>query len=86
MTESYPLRPFDTESSETVQAALENSEIVYFQSCPFPLPAEEDLVFLREELPLQSKITRRVIMGQVMQMVTRWRHIAPIAMAFMTLS
>ena len=56
MTDSYPLRPFDTASGTDIETALEDSEIVYFARCPLALPSEEDLVFLREELPLQSKI------------------------------
>jgi len=30
---------------------LEAGEIVFFPTCPVPLPTQEELVFLREELP-----------------------------------
>ena len=56
MNDPYPLRALDGASSEAIEEALEQNDIVFFKDCPFPLPGEEDLRFLREELPLQSKI------------------------------
>jgi hypothetical protein len=56
MAEAYPLRSFEQAGSDEIEAALEGSEVVFFPSCPFPLPSEDDLKFLREELPLQSKV------------------------------
>ncbi len=56
MADLYPLRSFDNAAAEDIQDALEESEIVFYERCPFPLPSEEDLLFLREELPLQAKL------------------------------
>jgi hypothetical protein len=54
--ERYTLRRFDTAAPEEIKEALERSEVVYFERCPFPLPAEEDLRFLRDELPAQHAV------------------------------
>jgi hypothetical protein len=56
MVERYTLRRFDEAAPEAIQEALERSEVVYFERSPVPLPSEEDLEFLREELPQQHKV------------------------------
>jgi hypothetical protein len=56
MVDRYTLRRFDDAAPEAIQEALERSEVVYFESCPVPLPSEEDLNFLREELPAQHAV------------------------------
>jgi hypothetical protein len=56
MVESYPLRRFDGAEAQAIQDALENSEIVFFERSPIPLPSEDDLTFLRAELPQQYKV------------------------------
>lgn len=38
------------------EEALERGRIVYYARCPLELPPEEDLAFLREELPRQTRI------------------------------
>lgn len=45
----------DTAANE-ISDALETGNIVYFPRCPFTLPEEADLDFLRRELPLQLKL------------------------------
>lgn len=49
------LRDFGGEPSHVIEKALEESEVVYFQQCPFEMPSPEDLRFLRDELPMQTK-------------------------------
>ena len=56
METAQVLRDFGGESSEAIEKALERSKIVFFEQCPFGLPPEDDLIFLREELPLQTRI------------------------------
>ena len=56
MVDRYALRRFDDAAPEAIQEAFERSEVVYFERSPVPLPSEEDLAFLREELPAQHKV------------------------------
>lgn len=56
MVDQYALRRFDDAAPEAIQEALERSEVVYFERAPVPLPSDEDLAFLREELPAQHKV------------------------------
>lgn len=56
MVDQYTLRRFDDAAPEAVQEALERSDVVYFEQSPVPLPSEEDLEFLREELPQQNTV------------------------------
>jgi len=56
MVDRYALRRFDDAAPEAIQEALERSEVVYFERSPIPLPSEEDLKFLREELPAQHTV------------------------------
>lgn len=56
MVDQYTLRRFDGADPAAIQAALERSEIVYFEQSPVPLPSAEDLEFLREELPRQHAV------------------------------
>jgi len=55
MPEPYPLRKFDSATPAEIEAALEHSDVVYFERCPIELPSESDLAFLRDELPEQSR-------------------------------
>lgn len=50
------LPDFNGKSSDAIESALEGSHIVFFEECPFDLPPENDLIFLRDELPLQTRI------------------------------
>lgn len=56
MTKTEPLRSYSGASVAEIEDALEASNTVYFDQCPIELPSEDDLVFLREELPRQTKI------------------------------
>lgn len=56
MVDRYTLRRFDDAAPEAIQEALERSEVVYFERSPVQLPSEEDLTFLREELPAQHTV------------------------------
>ena len=55
MNENYELGNFEGASPDDIEDALERSEVVYFERCPFEMPSQEDLEFLREELPAQIK-------------------------------
>lgn len=55
MNERYRLSDFSGASPQEVQAALERSEIVYYEHCPIELPSADDLNFLRGELPAELK-------------------------------
>ena len=55
MSQDYDLRSFDSASSDEIEDALERGETVCFEKRPVELPADEDLVFLREELSTQFK-------------------------------
>ena len=46
----------DEKTAKQISDALETGNIVYFPRCPFPLPDEADLEFLRRELPGQLKL------------------------------
>jgi len=46
----------DETAANKISDALETGNIVYFPRCPFPLPEEADLEFLRRELPGQLKL------------------------------
>jgi hypothetical protein len=52
----YPLRSFTGASPATIQEAMERAEVVFFERSPVQLPAEEDLVFLREGLPRELQV------------------------------
>ena len=56
MTAPGNLQDYSGASPARVADALEQSEIVYFARCPLELPPSDDLDFLREELPLQTRI------------------------------
>ncbi len=56
MPEPYPLRKFDNATPAEIEAALEHSDVVYFERCPIDLPSVTDLDFLRNELPDQSRL------------------------------
>ena len=56
MTASIQLPDYSDASPARIVDALEDSQIVYFERCPLELPPAEDLDFLREELPLQTRI------------------------------
>jgi len=56
MPEPYALRKFDDATPAEIEAALEHSDVVYFERCPIDLPSVTDLVFLRDELPEQSRL------------------------------
>jgi len=56
MPEPYALRNFDDAKPAEIEAALEHSDVVYFERCPIELPSEPDLTFLRDELPEQSRL------------------------------
>ena len=44
-----------------IEERLERGEVVYFESCPFPLPQGEDRAFLLEQT-LASRDTRTSVM------------------------
>ena len=56
MTGSTPLQDYSRASPAQIADALERSRIVYFERCPLELPPADDLDFLRDELPLQTRI------------------------------
>ena len=56
MTASADLQDYSGASPARIEDALERSRIVYFERCPLDLPPAEDLDFLRDELPLQTRI------------------------------
>jgi len=56
MDGTHVLQAFPGESCDEIERALERSKIVFFRECPVELPTEADSRFLREELPLQTKI------------------------------
>lgn len=55
MTDTYSLRSFDESTPEQIEDALERSEVVYFERCPFELPSNDDLDLLRSGLPAALK-------------------------------
>ncbi|WP_428099096.1 Kdo hydroxylase family protein [Candidatus Rariloculus sp.] len=56
MTNTEVLRSYSGASVAEIEDALEKSTVVYFDRCPMELPCEDDLVFLREALPSQTRI------------------------------
>lgn len=46
----------DAGSMAGIAAALETNHILYFRSCPLPLPSETTLEFLRAELPSRLRL------------------------------
>ena len=56
MTAAFQLQDYSGASPARIADALERSRIVYFERCPLELPPADDLDFLREELPLQTRI------------------------------
>ncbi|MEE8249128.1 MAG: Kdo hydroxylase family protein, partial [Gammaproteobacteria bacterium] len=56
MPELYALNKFDDATPTEIEAALEDSDIVFFERCPIELPDDADLAFLRDELPRQTKL------------------------------
>lgn len=56
MPETYELSNFDNASPAEIEAALEQSDVVFFPQCPIELPSDEDLAFLRTEVPQQSQV------------------------------
>ena len=56
MTASLDLPDYRSASPAEIEEALEGSRVVYFERCPIELPPADDLVFLREELPRQTRI------------------------------
>jgi hypothetical protein len=55
MNEDHDLRNFEGASPDDIEDALERSEVVFFERCPLQVPSDEDLAFLRDELPAQIK-------------------------------
>lgn len=51
MAGTYDLTDYSDASHESVRAALERSEVVWFGRCPVELPGSEDLELLRKGLP-----------------------------------
>ena len=56
VTASLDLQDYSGASPARIGDALERSRIVYFERCPLELPPADDLDFLREELPSQTRI------------------------------
>ena len=56
MPEAFALNKFDDASPAEIEAALERSDVVFFEHCPIKLPSDADMKFLRNELPQQSQI------------------------------
>ena len=56
MPERYALSKFDDATPAEIEAALEHSDVVFFEQCPIELPDEADLTFLRDELPRQTQL------------------------------
>ncbi len=56
MPELYALNKFDDATPAEIEAALEDSDIVFLERCPIELPDDADLAFLRDELPRQTKL------------------------------
>ena len=57
MTPEYlDLQDYSNASPADSEEALEQGRIVYYARRPIDLPSEEDLAFLREELPRQTRI------------------------------
>jgi hypothetical protein len=52
----YPLRNFLGASSNAIEDAMEQGEVVYFDKCPVELPNEADLQFMREGLPRELQV------------------------------
>ena len=56
VTSTFPdLQDGSGASPAECEEALERGRIVYYARCPVELPSEEDLAFLREELPRQTR-------------------------------
>lgn len=55
MTATYPLKDFSEATPAEIEDTLERGEVVFFERLPIELPAEEDLDFLRGDLPAQIK-------------------------------
>ncbi|MGD8324633.1 MAG: Kdo hydroxylase family protein [Gammaproteobacteria bacterium] len=51
MAGTYELTDFSDASHQAIQAALEQSRVVYFSDCPVELPTDADLKLLRTGLP-----------------------------------
>jgi len=56
MADTNVLQTFTSDAVEGIESALERSKIIFFPECPIDVPTETDARFLREELPLQTKI------------------------------
>ncbi len=56
MSASTLLLDYSGASPARIGDALEQGRIVYFERCPLELPVEDDLDFLRDELPRQTRI------------------------------
>jgi hypothetical protein len=56
MPESFALRRFDEATPAEIEAALEHSDVVFFERCPIELPSDTELAFLRDELPRRSRL------------------------------
>ena len=56
MPELYALSKFDDATPAEIEAALERSDVVFFERCPIRLPDDADLAFLRDELPRQTQL------------------------------
>ena len=55
MNPRYPLIDFGGASPAEIQAAMERSDVVYFERCPIELPPREDLEFLRGGMHCELK-------------------------------
>ena len=56
MPDRYALSKFDDATPAEIEAALEYSDVVFFEHCPIELPDDADLTFLRDELPRQTQL------------------------------
>jgi hypothetical protein len=54
--EPYPLRDFGDAAPETIEDAMERSEVVFFRQSPVELPNAADLEFLRSGLPRELSV------------------------------
>jgi len=48
------------EDSRTLAVRLERGEVIYYPICPFPLPSDEDLEFLRRDIQLGGSVHKNV--------------------------
>ena len=56
MLETYDQERLNNLQSDEISDALERGSIVYFPQSPVPLPSQEDLAFIRQELPARLKL------------------------------